>query len=60
MSEVRKNYVRVFNLGMANHLVRNGHDIIGVVNDLKNEERKVFLFADTNELHTSMLSYNRK
>lgn len=44
---------------MANHLVRNGHDILKVEDSEKDPRFKVFLFEDSAALHNTMKQFHR-
>ena len=45
---------------MANYLVRRGYDIKKVSDSEKNNQFKVFLFSDTNELRSAMTRFNQE
>ena len=45
-------------LSMANHLVRNGHDILKVEDSEKDPRFKVFLFEDSAALHNTMKQFH--
>lgn len=45
---------------MANFLVRHGFNIKKVDDSEKNNQFKVFLFSDSNELRATMAQFNRE
>lgn len=51
-------YIR--GLGMANHLVREGFDIVGVEDNEEDNYFKVFLFKDSEELRCAMRRYSKQ
>lgn len=50
-------YIR--GLGMANYLVRQGFDIVGVEDNENDSYFKVFLFKDSKELRDAMRRFNK-
>lgn len=47
----------VYSLSLTNYLVRKGHDIIKVKDNVKYPMFKVFIFRNTPKIHTDMESY---
>lgn len=49
----------VKSIGLMQHLVRKGFDVVNVVDDVKNPKYKVFCFVDCNELQKSIAEFNK-
>lgn len=58
MKEKTQMYI-IRSLSMANHLVRNGHDILKVEDSEKDSRFKVFLFEDSAALHNTMKQFHK-
>ncbi|WP_407928364.1 DUF5659 domain-containing protein [Caproiciproducens faecalis] len=55
-----KQYYIIRSLSMANYLVRHGYDIKKVSDSEKNNQFKVFLFSDSDELRSAMAQFNQE
>ena len=56
---MNKNLKAIHSLKLAMYLVREGFDIIKVVDSLKDKEFKIFLFVDSEELKEKMIEFRR-
>ena len=49
-----REYYPIYSLSMATYLIREGHQVFKIVDNLKQEGLKVFLFIDSPMLRESM------
>ncbi len=52
--EKEREYYPIYSLSMATYLIREGHQVFKIVDNLKQEGLKVFLFIDSPRLRESM------
>ena len=55
---MKTKFYEVFTFGLANYLIHNGFDIIGIMDNTTNSRFTVFFFDDTEELRNCLAGYN--
>lgn len=54
-----KSRIIISSINMLHHLVRCGHNIVAVSDNIYHPERKVFLFEDNEDIRRDMSSYKK-